>query len=116
MPHEKIDEHSPLGLLSNRELLRRADELLLEIEHRLVNYARVGPGLAEMADEGLLLASRVDARLQQTARRAVRARVALQVVGVGDWEPQGLGRSVDERLADADELRLNLEEEEVDDL
>jgi hypothetical protein len=43
--------------LSNSELLSALDLALLELEKRLFRYAKVGPELLEMADEGLVLAA-----------------------------------------------------------
>ena len=44
------------------ELLSTLDLTLLELERRLFRYAKVGPELLEMADEGLVLAARAKAR------------------------------------------------------
>jgi hypothetical protein len=41
--------------LSNPELLSALDLALLELEKRLFRYAKVGPALLEMADEGLVI-------------------------------------------------------------
>lgn len=70
---------------TNRELLAELDGLLLETETRLANYAELGPKVAEAADEGLVLAVRLKARLGETERIAWRARRALEHVGVGEW-------------------------------
>jgi len=51
--------------LSNPELLSALDLALLELEKRLFRYAKVGPELLEMADEGLVLAARARARLER---------------------------------------------------
>ena len=63
------------------------DLALLELEKRLYRYAKVGPELLEMADEGLVLAARAKARLGQSLSAAQHAEGHLQVVGVGDWKP-----------------------------
>lgn len=51
--------------LSNPELLSALDLTLLELERRLYRYAHEGEEIMDMADEGLLLASRARARLEQ---------------------------------------------------
>ena len=76
-----------LAALSNPELLRALDLSLLELEKRLLHYARVGPEVLEMADEGLVLAVRARARLSQALSSAQHAEGHLQIVGVGNWEP-----------------------------
>ena len=48
---------------------------------------RVGPELLEMANEGLVLAARANARLGQALSAAQHAQGHLQVVGVGHWRP-----------------------------
>ena len=53
------DFQKALSNLSNPELLSAVDLALLELEKRLYRYARVGPELLEMADEGLVLAAKV---------------------------------------------------------
>ena len=63
------------------------DSVLLELEKRLFRYAKVGPELLEMADEGLVLSVRARARLSQALSSAQHAERHLQVVGVGDWRP-----------------------------
>jgi hypothetical protein len=70
-------------------LLNALDLALLELEKRLFRYAKVGPELLEMADEGLMLASRAKARLGQALSAAQHAEGHLQIVGVGDWKPTG---------------------------
>ena len=72
-------------------LLSSMDLALLELEKRLFRYAKVGPELLEMADEGLVLAARAKARLGQALSAAQHAEGHLQVVGVGigDWKPTG---------------------------
>jgi len=86
---ERARSRLPAGLsnLSNPELLSALDQALLELEKRLFRYAKVGPELLEMADEGLVLAARVKARLGQALSTAQHAEGHLQVVGVGDWKP-----------------------------
>ena len=71
------------------KLLNALDLALLELERRLYRYAKVGPELQEMADEGLVLAARAKARLGQALSAAQHAEGHLQVVGVGDWKPTG---------------------------
>jgi hypothetical protein len=73
--------------LSNPELLSALDLALLELETRLFRYAKVGPELLEMADEGLVLAARAKARLGQSLSAAQHTEGHLQVVGVGEWRP-----------------------------
>jgi len=69
------------------ELLSALDLALLELEKRLYRYAKVGPQLLEMADEGLVLAARAKARLGQALSAAQHAEGHPQIVGVGDWKP-----------------------------
>jgi hypothetical protein len=76
-----------LSNLSNPELLSALDLTLLELEKHLYRYAKVGPELLEMADEGLVLAARAKARLGQALSAAQHTEGHLQVVGVGDWQP-----------------------------
>jgi hypothetical protein len=83
------DYQQALSNLSNPELLSALDLTLLELEKRLYRYAKVGPELQEMADEGLVLAARAKARLGQALSAAQHAEGHLQVVGVGDWKPTG---------------------------
>ena len=66
-------------------LLSAMDLALLEQEKRLLRYAKQGPEIIEMADEGLVLSAR--ARLGQALSAAQHAEGHLQVVGVGDWKP-----------------------------
>jgi hypothetical protein len=54
---------------------------------RVCDYAKVGPELLEMADEGLVLAARAKARLGQSLSAAQHTEGHLQVVGVGEWKP-----------------------------
>jgi hypothetical protein len=81
------DFERALSKLSNPELLSALDLALLELEKRLYRYAKVGPELLEMADEGLVLAARAKARLGQSLSAAQHAEGHLQVVGVGEWRP-----------------------------
>ena len=76
-----------LSNLSTPELLSALDLALLELEKRLFRYAKVGPELLEMADEGLVLAARAKARLGQSLSAAQHTEGHLQVVGVGEWRP-----------------------------
>jgi len=77
-----------LAALSNPELLSALDLTLLELEKRLLHYAKVGPEVLEMADEGLVLAVRARARLGQALSSAQHAEGHLQIVGVGEWNPR----------------------------
>ncbi len=78
--------------------------MLLELERRLFRYARVGPELLEMADEGLVLSARAAARLAQAQSSAAHAVGHLQVVGVGEWSPQSTNPSWrDDRRVTGDE-------------
>jgi hypothetical protein len=90
-PHPKEepvpDFEKALSNLSNPELLSALDLALLELEKRLFRYAKVGPELLEMADEGLVLAARAKARLGQSLSAAQHTEGHLQVVGVGEWRP-----------------------------
>jgi hypothetical protein len=73
--------------LPNPQLLSALDFVLLELERRLLHYARVGPEMLAMADEGLVLAARSAARLNQAQSAAAHAAGHLQVIGVGEWRP-----------------------------
>src|SRR5829696_4665367 len=87
-PNQPVpDFRQALSDLSNPELLSALDIALLELEKRLFRYAKVGPELLEMADEGLVLAARAKARLGQALSAAQHTEGHLQVVGVGDWTP-----------------------------
>jgi hypothetical protein len=93
-PHPKEEPKEPvpdfqqaLSNLSNPELLSALDLALLELEKRLFRYAKVGPELLEMADEGLVLAAKAKARLGQALSAAQHAEGHLQIVGVGEWKP-----------------------------
>ncbi len=79
------DFRQALSNLSNRDLLSALDLTLLELERRLYRYAHEGEELIDMADEGLLLASRAQARLGQAISAAEHTVAHLQVVGVGEW-------------------------------
>jgi hypothetical protein len=81
------DYREVLSGLSNAELLAAVDLNLLELEKRLLHYAKVGPELLDMADEGLVLAVRARARLSQALSSAQHAEGHLQIVGVGEWKP-----------------------------
>jgi len=76
-----------LASLPNAELLSALDLVLLELEQRLLRYARTGHELLEMADEGLVLAVRAAARLGQAQSSAAHTAGHLQVVGIGEWSP-----------------------------
>ena len=67
-PREPVPDYQQA--LSNPELLSALDLALLELEKRLFRYAKVGPELLEMADEGLVLAARAKARLGQSLSAA----------------------------------------------
>jgi hypothetical protein len=82
--------------LPNEDLLMALDLVLLELEKRLLRYARIGPDLLEMADEGLVLAVRAGARLRQAESSAAHATGHLQVVGVGGWTPRSTRPSWDQ--------------------
>ena len=73
---------------SNEELLGLLDSVLLELERRLLRYARSGPEIIQTADEGLVLSVRSGARLRQALSAAGHAASHLQVLGVGDWRPE----------------------------
>ncbi len=100
--HGRGDDEPNVGLtdfrqavadLPNAELLTALDLVLLELEKRLLHYARTGPQLLEMADEGLVLAVRSAARLRQAQASAAHASGHLQVVGVGEWSPRSTNPS-----------------------
>lgn len=94
------DLKQTLDGLSNQELLAALDAVLLELEKRLLRYARGGHEIQEMADEGLILAARAAARLTQAVSAAQHAHGHLQIVGVGDWNPSSTqpGWSDDSRV------------------
>jgi hypothetical protein len=81
------DYQQALSKLPNPELLSAIDLALLELEKRLFRYAKAGPDILEMADEGLVLAARARARLSQSLSAAQHTEGHLQVVGVGEWRP-----------------------------
>ena len=92
-PHEREpleptpDFRQARSNLSNRDLLSALDLTLLELERRLYRYAHEGEEIIDMADEGLLLASRAQARLGQAISAAEHTVSHMQVVGVGEWNP-----------------------------
>jgi hypothetical protein len=98
------DFEQVLTALPNPELLYALDLTLLELEKRLLRYAQAEPQLLEMADEGLLLAVRAKARLEQALSSAHHAEGHLQIVGVGRWNPTSTQPTWDS------EPRLNEEE------
>ena len=105
-PREPVpDYQQALSNLSNPELLSALDLALLELEKRLFRYAKVGPELLEMADEGLVLAARAKARLGQSLSAAQHTEGHLQVVGVGEWRPTSTRPSwnAEPRLTNEDE-------------
>ncbi len=99
------DLEQMLTALPNEDLLAALDLVLLELEKRLLHYARSGHELQEMADEGLVLAVRAAARLAQAQSSAEHTAGHLQVVGVGDWEPSSTkpGWSDDPRVVGKEE-------------
>src|SRR5918997_2319767 len=58
-----VDYQEVLSGLANADLLSALDLALLELEKRLLRYARVGAEVLDMADEGLVLAVRARAWL-----------------------------------------------------
>jgi hypothetical protein len=79
--------------LPNAELLAAVDVVLLDLEKRLLHYARVGAEMVPMADEGLVLAVRAGARLRQAQSAVSHAAGHLQLVGVGTWSPKSTNAS-----------------------
>jgi hypothetical protein len=79
--------------LANGDLLATLDTVLLEIERRLLHYARSGSEIQAMADEGLVMATRTAARLRQAQSAAAHTAGHLQVVGVGNWHPKTINPS-----------------------
>ena len=67
---EEIDFRKQLSGLTNEQLLGYLDQLLLELERRLLDYARSGHEIDAMADEGLVLAVRAGARVKQAQSSA----------------------------------------------
>jgi hypothetical protein len=98
-----------LSGLSNADLLSALDQVLVELERRLLHYARRGPEILEMADEGLVLATRAGARLRQAGSAAGHTAGHLQIVGVGDWQPRSISPawSDDERVTGEPEEHLD---------
>jgi hypothetical protein len=78
---------------SNADLLAVLDEVLLELERRLLRYARSGGQIIAMADEGLVLSMRAAARLRQAQSSAAHTTSHLQVLGVGGWAPRSTNPS-----------------------
>jgi Regulator of chromosome condensation (RCC1) repeat len=70
----------------------------LELEKRLFRYAKVGPELLEMADEGLVLAARAKARLGQSLSAAQHTEGHLQVVGWASGVPPAHAQRAEPRL------------------
>jgi hypothetical protein len=91
--------------LSNPELPGALDLALLELETRLFRYAKIGPELLEMADEGLVLAARAKARPGQSLSAAQHTEGHLQVVGMGEWHPTSTRAAwnAEPRLPDSEE-------------
>jgi hypothetical protein len=100
-----VPDERTLEALSNSGLLAALDVVLLELEKRVLHYARVGAQLQDMADEGLVLAVRTRARLGQALSSAQHAEGHLQAVGVGKWNPKGIrpAWNADSRLAPEEE-------------
>ena len=90
--------------LPNPELLSLLDQVLLELERRLLRYAQKGADIQDMADEGLVLAMRAGARLRQAQSAASHTAGHLQVIGVGGWSPSSTnpGWSDDQRVSGDD--------------
>lgn len=90
--------------LANGDLLATLDVVLLEIERRLLHYARSGAEIQAMADEGLVMATRTSARLRQAQSAAAHTAGHLQVVGIGGWHPNTInpGWSDDDRVTGSD--------------
>lgn len=76
-----------LADVSNADLLKALDEVLLDLERRFLRYVD-GSDVLAVADEGLVLAVRAGARLAQARSAAAHAQGHLQIVGVGDWKPK----------------------------
>lgn len=92
-PGELVARLREVATLGNDDLMAGLDIVLLEVERRLLHYARVGPEMLGMADEGLVLAVRSAARLRQAQSATAHATVHLQTVGVGEWKPTGTNPS-----------------------
>jgi hypothetical protein len=104
MDDEQPIEEPGLEETSNEELLAVLDDVLLELERRLLRYARSGPEIMDMADEGLVLSVRAGARLRQAQSSAAHTTSHLQVLGVGAWSPRSTnpGWSDDPRVTGRD--------------
>jgi len=107
-PRREDSTSPPLAGLadrSNEELLGLLDSVLLELERRLLRYARSGAEFIQMADEGLILSVRSGARLRQAQSAAAHATSHLQVMGVGGWSPRSTnpGWSDDPRVTGMEE-------------
>ena len=89
-PDKLPDFDQVLAALPNPELLHVLDLTLLELEKRLLRYAQAEPQLLEMANEGLLVAVRAKARLEQALSSAQHAEGHLQIVGIGEWHPTSI--------------------------
>jgi hypothetical protein len=100
MAHEQELEE-----MSNADLLATLDTVLVEVERRLLRYARTGPEILAMADEGLVLATRTGARLRQAQSAAAHTAGHLQIIGVGEWRPRSTnpGWGDDERVTNPEE-------------
>jgi len=98
-----------LGERPNEELLGVLDGVLLELERRLLRYARSGAEIVGMADEGLVLSVRAGARLRQAQSAAGHTASHLQVVGVGNWSPRSTnpGWSDDPRVTEGEPPHLH---------
>lgn len=79
-----------LANVDNPTLLALLDQVLLEFDRRLTRYAQAGQEVLDMADEGLLLAVRVLARVAQTQSAAQHTQQHLQIVGIGGWRLAGV--------------------------
>jgi hypothetical protein len=95
----------PLAERSNADLLAVLDEVLLELERRLLRYARSGGEILAMADEGLVLSVRAAARLRQSQSSAAHTTSHLQLLGVGNWAPRSTNPAWgdDPRVMDVEE-------------
>jgi len=76
-----------LASIDNPTLLALLDQVLLEFDRRLTRYAQEGQEVLDMADEGLILAVRVLARIAQTQSAAQHTQQHLQILGIGSWRP-----------------------------
>jgi hypothetical protein len=82
-----------LDLNTNNDVLAELDAVLLEVERRLISYASLGSEFVDTADEGLALALKVEARLEQTQSASYLAKRTLKSVGIGEWAPSAAGGS-----------------------